>query len=131
MASALSTRRAYSQVITKTFLEVFPGGTAWLLRFNIDTPVLGLMGGLPTEHYSQITSRPSRPQGIASERPAACRQLRNGLELFGCFLASTAELRAFANFSEINADDRPLVVFRGPRLNYRRPISPSGVWPPC
>jgi spermidine synthase len=114
------------QVITKTFLEVFPGGTAWLLRFNIDTPVLGLMDGLSTEHYSpDYFDRRVLQESLLKDRLPAV-QLRNGLELFGCFLASTAELRAFANFSEISTDDHPLVVFRGPRLNYRRPISPFG-----
>src|SRR5437667_5231159 len=40
------------RVITRTFLEVFPGGQGWLLRFNVDAPVLGLVGSVGPLHYS-------------------------------------------------------------------------------
>src|SRR5256885_4285536 len=34
------------RVIIRTFLEAFPDARAWLLRFNVDAPVLGLVGSL-------------------------------------------------------------------------------------
>src|SRR2546430_8201381 len=39
------------RVIVRTFLEVFPDTRAWLLRFNVDTPVLGLIGTLEPTKY--------------------------------------------------------------------------------
>jgi spermidine synthase len=36
-------RRGFADV-GRTFREVFPGATLWLLRFNVDVPVVGLLG---------------------------------------------------------------------------------------
>ncbi|PYL00220.1 MAG: hypothetical protein DME19_05820 [Verrucomicrobia bacterium] len=44
------------RVITRTFLEVFPGGQGWLLRFNVDAPVIGLVGTVGRPHYSTKNS---------------------------------------------------------------------------
>jgi spermidine synthase len=40
------------RVITRTFLAVFPDAQAWLLRFNVETPVLGLVGRTAPIIYS-------------------------------------------------------------------------------
>src|SRR5439155_9515766 len=40
------------RVIIRTFLEVFPDAQAWLLRLNVDAPVLGLVGSAAPLHYS-------------------------------------------------------------------------------
>ncbi|MCI0539940.1 MAG: fused MFS/spermidine synthase [Verrucomicrobiales bacterium] len=112
------------KVITKTFLDVFPNATAWLLRFNVDTPVIGLIAGLAAEGYSvdYFEDRIPRESPLTDRTDAA--QLRNGFELLGCFLANADELRRFADESAIGTDDHPVVVFAGPRLNYQRQIPP-------
>src|SRR5207302_1340083 len=39
------------RLITRTFLEAFPNAQAWLLRFNVDAPVIGLVGTVGRPHY--------------------------------------------------------------------------------
>jgi spermidine synthase len=113
------------RVIVKTFLEIFPEGTAWLLRFNVDTPVIGLIGSTGPMPDS-ATHFASRAQGAPLTAALTAAQLRNDFELFGCRLAGTPELRAYASDAAVNADDRPVVVFEAPRLNYRHPSPPHG-----
>ncbi|MHB8519537.1 MAG: spermine/spermidine synthase domain-containing protein, partial [Limisphaerales bacterium] len=46
------------RVITQTFLQVFPDAHAYLLRFNVDAPVLGLIGNLEPPRYSTLWVEP-------------------------------------------------------------------------
>lgn len=110
------------KTIIRTFLEVFPNTSAWLLRYNIDTPVLGLMGTkeprtYPPDYLEQRVIDEALLTALKSV------QLRNTLELFGGFLGNTDAIRRFAGGGSLNSDDHPIVLFRAPSWSYgpRRP----------
>lgn len=110
------------KTITRTFLEVFPNTSAWLLRYNIDTPVLGLIGTMEPRTYppDYLEQRVSDEALLAALKGV---QLRNTLELFGGFLGNTDAIRQFAGGGPLNSDDHPVVLFSAPAWSYgpRRP----------
>jgi spermidine synthase len=101
------------KIITRTFLEVFPGGEAWLLRFNVDTPVLGLISRSSANSGALIEA--SDPSLEGHLRRVA---LNDPVRLWGCFLAGPGELRDFVRGIELNTDDRPRVIFDAPKYTY-------------
>lgn len=103
--------------IARTFLTVFPKAEAWLLRPNIDAPVVGLIGG----EYSFSTNAAESRVTI----PGLARQLRrvalaDSIRLYGSFLAGPETLRAFSVPGRINTDTFPIVMFEAPAFSYRR-----------
>jgi spermidine synthase len=103
--------------IVRTFQEVFPNARAFLLRFNVDMPVIGLIGTLELAKYPPTFFS----ERLAGTAPALAdqlnaEQLRDELYLFGCFMAGPDALRRFAQGSALNTDDRPVVLFSAPRL---------------
>lgn len=113
------------RVITRTFLEGFPHTRAFLLRPNVDTPVLGLFGWLePTKYppgwFDQRVGDPALREHL---KPLA---LTDTLQLFGGYLAGPAALRDFSGGAPLNTDNRPVVVFAAPRFSYLRQASPYG-----
>lgn len=116
---------AMLRVITRTLLEVFPDATAWLLRFNVDTPVLGLVGRVRSGRYSADWL-----EGRLAHAPLAehlkSLALADTLRLFGHLLAGPAELRAWAGQAPLNTDDHPRVTFAAPEFSFRRNASAHG-----
>jgi len=138
------------RIIVRTFQEVFPDAQAWLLRFNVDAPVVGLMGstGWPSYSAHWVEKRLGTPTSIGSgneERtlnpsqtlldesgvpipggtPKLGRHLTklalgDSIRLFGALLAGPNELRAFAGNAPLNTDDRPRVIFGAPRFTYQK-----------
>ncbi|HEY6227730.1 MAG TPA: fused MFS/spermidine synthase, partial [Verrucomicrobiae bacterium] len=88
--------------ITRTFLAIFPNAEAWLLRPNIDAPVVGLIGY--ADKHSELTS------GLVDSRlnhAVFAAQLRrvalaDPIRLFGSYLAGPDSLRAFASTGRLN-----------------------------
>lgn len=111
--------QATIRTVTATLLDVFPHVRAYVLRFNIDTPVLGLIATSSALRYppNWITRRVAdeslrqhlRSLGLADE-----------FQLFGCFLAEHDALQQFAQGAPLNTDDHPIVMFRAPEFIYRR-----------
>jgi spermidine synthase len=111
------------RVITRTFLAVFPDAQAWLLRFNVETPVIGLVGITGPIHY-----RPDWMEGRA-ESSALSERLQklaigDSIRLFGNLLAGTSELQAVAGRGPLNSDDHAAVLFGAPRFSYRNDERP-------
>jgi spermidine synthase len=112
------------RVIVRTFLDVFPEAQAWLLRFNIDTPVIGLVG---------FVNRPASPSETAQrwlnqgELALQLRQLvlTDAVQLFGCLLADAGTLASYAADAPLNTDDQPRVIFEAPHASYRRDSQPG------
>jgi spermidine synthase len=102
------------RLIMRTFLEVFPDTHAWLLQFNVEVPVVGLVGytAPPRFHPDWIEER-SRHEPLFAELRAF--GLADSLRFFGQWLAGPAELRAFAGSGPLNTDDHPRVLFVAPR----------------
>ncbi|HXG47918.1 MAG TPA: fused MFS/spermidine synthase, partial [Methylomirabilota bacterium] len=102
------------RVIVRTFLDVFPTAEAWLLRLNIETPVIGLVG------YRDAPAKVVEPRvrfGRDSELAAQLKQLvlTDEVQLFGCLAAEATSLAAFAADARVNTDDHPHVMFDAPR----------------
>jgi spermidine synthase len=111
------------RVIIRSFLNVFPNGEAWLLRFNVDVPVVALMGGpgQPSWSESWVEQRPTDPRlGGELKRLA----LADSVRLFGHLLADAEDLKTFAGEAPLNTDDNQRVTFMAPRAAYRRDAKP-------
>lgn len=108
------------KTIVRTFLDVFPQADAVLLRFNADTPVLGLVG----------STVPLQPDPAAYARRVSDPVLREALKplvlteplpFFGTWFADADWLRTLAGDAPINTDDHPVVLFQAPRKLAGRP----------
>jgi spermidine synthase len=102
------------RLIIRTFLEVFPNTHLWLLHFNVEVPVAGLVGYTvpPRFHPNWIEERSSSEPLRTELRTFA---LADSPRFFGHWLAGSAELRAFAGTGPLNTDDHPRVLFVAPR----------------
>jgi len=110
--------------IIRSFLEVFPETQAFLLRPNIDTPVLGLVGWItPPRFDAQWWSRRVTDVGLLGRLKWA--GLSDGDQLFGLWLAGPEDLRAYADGAPRNTDDRPSVIYSAPRAAWRRTPTPE------
>jgi len=112
------------RLITRTFLEVFPHAQGWLLRFNLDTPVIGLIGLPDSPQWSPgwVERRLAQP-GLAQHLKQLV--LSDSVQLFGCILADAESLAAFAKEGPLNTDDFPRVVFDAPKANYPKGSPPQ------
>jgi len=113
------------RLITRSFLGAFPNAQAWLLRFNVDAPVIGLVGTVGRPHYSTqwVEHRLNHSQLESEVKKLA---LADSIRLFGNLLAGPTELRAFAGDAPLNTDDQPRVTFGAPRFAYRTTATPYG-----
>jgi spermidine synthase len=106
--------------ITRTFLDVFPNGEAWLLRPNIDAPVVGLIGyksNRPEFTTNLVEARLTDSRLAAQLHHVA---LADSIRLFGSFLAGPSALNAFVGEGRLNTDTFPIVMFEAPAFSYRR-----------
>lgn len=106
------------RTVLRTFREVFPDATLWLLRSNADVPVIGVVGGRgPVEWDAEALARRLADPRLASTLgPLA---LNTPLRVLGSCLAGAESLRRFAGEGEVATDDRPLVLFHAARAAYR------------
>lgn len=113
------------KVIVRTFLEVFPQASAYLLRFNIDTPVLGLIGtmDIPAYDASWVESRATEPELLKQLRKVT---LGDSVRLFGCFLGGADSLKRYSAGAPLNTDDQPVVLFQAPFFSYKKNVPPYG-----
>jgi hypothetical protein len=111
------------RVITRTFLAVFPDTQAWLLRFNVDAPVVGLIGRTSPISYSTNWLEARAESPLLTERLQRL-SLGDSLRLFGNVLAGSVELDAFARGARINTDDNSAVLFGAPEFTYRNDAAP-------
>jgi len=111
------------QLISRTFMAVFPDAAMLLCHNSVDSPIVGLVG---------FRDRPQYGLGWMSQRIADPRcwqnlqqvNLAEDLTVFGNLLATQRELAAFCGRGPLNTDDRPLVVFDAPRFTYGPPTPP-------
>ena len=104
------------EIVTRTFLQVFPESHLWLLRLSIDTPVVGLIGwnGEATYNAGEIETRIAQDEQLAAHLRTV--GLNDTVRLFGCYLG-VARAR---NSIEINTDLDPIVMFRAPASTFAR-----------
>ena len=113
------------RVIVRTFLEVFPEAQAWLLQLNVDTPVIGLIGGLAARDYDDgwIERRLTSPVLEAELKKLT---LADSVRFFGNFVARSRTLQKYAGDGPLNTDDQPRVTFGAPRFVYQRNATSYG-----
>lgn len=111
-------------VITQTYLDVFPNAHAVLLRFAVDVPVVGLINKnvAPIDDAS-FQSRTQDPALLASLKQVG---LSDPLRLNGCAFADTAQLRRWSHLAPKNTDDNQWVSLHAPRFSFLRDASTYG-----
>lgn len=112
-----------TRLVARTFLDVFPDATLWLLRFNADVPVVGLVGGRTFEagDWEPLAARLQSPPLRAALAPQA---LPDPVRVLGSRLADNAALHALAGDGARNTDDRPRLLFAAPRANRSDALPP-------
>ena len=105
------------KTIIRTFLEVFPQGSAVLAQYSLKMPIVGLVAGVqPLRYPPDWLER--RPREDKLRNGLEKVQLRDSLALFGLFMGGSDDLRAFAGPGPLNTDDRPVVMFEAPHFVY-------------
>jgi tetratricopeptide (TPR) repeat protein len=102
---------------------VFPNCDAWLLRFNVEVPVIALVGwtGTPRRSPSQV----ERQLDAVALSPELKRlALADSLRIFGHLLADADDLLRFADRAPLNTDDNQRVTFMAPRAAYQHDEKP-------
>lgn len=104
------------QTITATFMDVFHHTEAWLLHFNVDIPVVALIGRLeapPTDWPSRIQQR------MKDLDPSELREsgFANEIQFLGCRLGGASPVQAWTRSVPLNTDTFPRVAFQAPRAS--------------
>ncbi len=103
--------------IVRSFLAVYPGGTAVLASNSLETPVLGLLGQRDAQRLQPALVRARLANAAWPNGPAAYG-FEDDYALLGSFVAGPQSLAAFAGDAPANTDDRPVVAYRAPRITY-------------
>lgn len=124
---------AVLKVILATFAEVFPDMQVWLLRLNLDTPVIGLLGAREAAGStdSEVFRRNFRPDWFAERLgDPGLREVLKPLGLaepYQCsalLLAADRAARRLAWSERPSSDDRPRVSFLAPKAEASRSDPP-------
>ena len=103
------------RIIVRTFRQVFPRSACYLGYFNVETPIIALLGfdQVPTYGPGWLQAH-TRAQPV---RDAVTKvALTSDFTLFGCAMADAGQLAEFAGVGPVATDDLPLVLFRAPWL---------------
>jgi spermidine synthase len=103
--------------IVRAFVTVYPGGWAMLATNSLETPVLGLVALGDADRFDIDRVR-ERLAHVATPRSPAEFGIDDDLALLGSFIAGPRSLARFAGNAPLNADDRPVVAYRAPRITY-------------
>ena len=103
--------------IVKSFLAVYPHGTAMLASNSLETPVVGLVGRADDGRFDAHTLR-KRMTNVMLPEMLANAGIEDELALLGSFIAGADSLRQFAGDAPANTDDLPVVAYRAPRVTY-------------
>ena len=103
--------------IVRSFLAAYPNGSALLATNSLETPTVGLIArgdGMPID---PVRARARLAATAMSPGPDAF-DIDDDLALFGSFIAGPRALTRFVGDAPLNTDDRPVVVYRAPRITY-------------
>ena len=108
------------RVIIRTFLRVFPEGTAYLAHYSLEMPIIGLIGTTgPVRYPPDWLDR--RVQDATLRGRLHSLRLDDSYALLGNFLAGRDDLAGFAGAGPLNTDDHPIITFKAPQFIYNRP----------
>jgi spermidine synthase len=108
------------RIITRTFLEAFPEGSAYLAHYSVRAPIIGLISTVEGKTYPAKWLE-TRVRDAELARKLWGLRLDTDFNLFGCFLAGSADLKRFAGSGPLNTDNRPLVTYQTPGFAYSSP----------
>jgi spermidine synthase len=103
--------------IVRTFLAVYPRGWALLATNSLETPVVGLIARRGQDDFDVLQVR-ERLARVRMPRSPMEFGIPDDLALLGNFIAGPSALARFAGDAPLNTDDRPVVVYRAPRITY-------------
>lgn len=108
--------------IVRSYMAVYPKGSALLATLSLDTPVIGLISRRDGEIFDLAQVR---------ERLAAAQTFGVGnfgisddFSLLGSFIAGPRFLAQFGAEAPLNTDDRPIVAYRAPTITYAPSSTP-------
>jgi len=106
------------RLITRTFIEVFPQGTAFIAHHSLTQPIIGLIGGRQDIQVNAdvFNKRLALHPGLAGQLRSV--DLPSIYTLLGCYIADASQLREFAGQGPVNTDDHPWVLFQAPEYVY-------------
>jgi spermidine synthase len=105
------------RAIIRTFLEVFPEGSAFLATYSLQTPIIGLIAGNdPLLYGPDYLHKRIRNENLYQK--LRFYRLYSPYTLFGCFIAGPKDLAKFSGDGPLNTDDKPIVIFQAPRFVY-------------
>src|SRR5712675_1075808 len=102
------------RAIIRAFLEIYPGGSAWLNHYSVRTPMLALIGPRDggTLDPDALAARLDDP----AVRPVARSVgFETAMDLLGQYIGGPRALAAFAGEGPRNTDDYPFVTFDASR----------------
>lgn len=107
--------------IVRSYMAVFPHGSALLATLSLDTPTIGLISRRDDEPFDleQIRTRLDSARAFGANDFG----IADDLSLLGSFIAGPQSLTRFAGNASLNTDDRPIVAYRAPNITYA-PSSP-------
>lgn len=108
-------------VVVNTFASVFESADLWLLRFNVNVPVVGMIGWNSGRKLPQSIIEEIAPQNASLREHLRHVALDDSVRLLGCYIGSLNRNSG----APINTDDRPIVIFNAPRFAYRRQDDPG------
>ena len=98
------------RAIMRGFLEIYPGGSAWLNHYSVRTPMLALIG--PRDGGTLDLDALGARLGDPAVRPVARRiGFETPMDMLGQYLGGPRALSAFAGQGPRNTDDYPFVTF--------------------
>jgi spermidine synthase len=102
------------RAIIRSFLEIYPGGSAWLNHYSLRTPMLALIG--PRDGSSDGSALDLDALGDRLGNPAVRSVVQRigfdaPMDLLGQYLGGPHALSAFAGIGPRNTDDYPFVTF--------------------
>ena len=102
------------RAIMRSFLEIYPGGSAWLNHYSLRTPMLALIG--PRDGSSDGSALDLDALGNRLGNPAVRSVVQRigfdaPMDLLGQYLGGPHALSAFAGIGPRNTDDYPFVTF--------------------
>ena len=114
------------RIIAATFKRVFSRSEVWLLHFNVDIPVVGLMGRMesPEESLATLVERRIQETDPVELRSAG---FNNAVQVLGCWLADLDAIVSAGPGSALNTDDFPRVTFLAPCGLSRKVASSDGL----
>jgi len=114
------------RAIIRSFLDIYPQGSAWLNHYSVRTPMLALIGGLDGGYVNMdaLAARLEDPAVKAVTHPIG---FEAPIDLLGQYVGGPRTLAALAGVGPRNTDDYPFVALDARRNVRALSASPSAL----